>query len=76
MFILKEDKNQLQLSPGVSGKNLVTREDCISFDPASFLEFENSFKDDVLKATIGEANGVVGRDRAYMECLQRKLAPL
>ena len=49
---IKTSYNYRLVSPE---KNLVTREDCISFDPAYFLEFENSFKDDVLKATIGEA---------------------
>ena len=50
---IKPSYNYRLVSPE---KNLVTGEDCISFDPASFLEFENSFKDDVLKATIGEAS--------------------
>lgn len=37
-------------------KNLVTREDCVESDGSTFLQFENSFTDDVLKATIGEAS--------------------
>ncbi|CAH3185922.1 unnamed protein product [Porites evermanni] len=33
-------------------KNLVTREDCLESKGASFLKFEDSFRDDVLKATM------------------------
>ena len=36
-------------------KNLVTREDCLQSNESSFLKFEDSFRDEVLKATIGEA---------------------
>ena len=37
-------------------KNLVTREECLEYDASSFLKFEDSFPDEVLKATIGEAS--------------------
>ena len=37
-------------------KNLVTREDCLQSDESSFLKFEDSFSDEVLKTTIGEAS--------------------
>ena len=37
-------------------KNLVTREECLEYDASSFLKFEHSFPDEVLKATIGEAS--------------------
>lgn len=37
-------------------KNLVTREDCLESDGSSLLQFEDSFTDDVLKATIGEGS--------------------
>ena len=37
-------------------KYLVTREDCLESEGASFLKFEDSFRDDVLKATISEAS--------------------
>ena len=33
-------------------KNLVTREDCLEYDASSFLTFEDSFPDEVLKATM------------------------
>ena len=37
-------------------KNLVTGEDCLEYDASSFLRFDDSFPDVVLKATIGEAS--------------------
>ena len=37
-------------------KNLVSREDCLEYDETSFLRFEDSFSDEVLKTTIGEAS--------------------
>ena len=37
-------------------KILVSREDCMQCDETSFLRFEDSFSDEVLKTTIGEAS--------------------
>ena len=37
-------------------KNLVSREDCMQCDETSFLRFEDSFSDEVLKTTIAEAS--------------------
>ena len=53
---LKAIKTSLNYRLVKPEKNLVTREDCLQSDESSFLKFEDSFRDEVLKTTIGEAS--------------------